>query len=476
MKSFIQKPIEEQQVEKAKSFVTEQHDKFNKTWKNKYASLGKLFDNPAKAFKAAQTVQMLENQQRHLSQLDEMTITTKFGDIAPKVLDILRLVYPNQVAHELVDVQTMRSVVDVVYFVKPVYGQTKNQGMSQSMANSTAFSSAVQASEEVIDPAIQTPNGSIKTFTFTPSYTPIRPTTIQALKNGIPVGTDTSSDGVTGVIAGAALTAGTVTYAGGASSISITFGTAPVSGDEITVLYLFNSEVQPDSIGSVDIVFSTFQVKARKHPLKLKWSVDAALVTQGSLNFDVEDVLSLAGAQELKAQKDFSLTDDLRRVAGAPLSNLTFSATVPSGNYAEWQHAQGFRRTLVKASNAILNDVGRGMSSWFVVGTQVNEYMTYLDSYVEDPNKVPIGVYKVGTYRGLPIFLDSRQKTDEFLTGYKGRLFGDSGYILAEYIELYATPTIELDDFIGRKGIASFFDKRVITPGYFKRGRISNMS
>ena len=314
-------------------------------------------------------------------------------------------------------VQTMRSVVDVVYFVKPVYSNTKGT----SLANATAFSSALQASEEVVDPASQTPNGSIQDFTWTPSYSPLRTGTIQILVNGVPVGADNGQ----GVITGTGITSGTVSYDGGSGAIVVKLIAAPVSGDEVTALYLFNSEVSPDSIGGVDIVFSTFQVKARKHPLKLKWSVDAALVTQGSLNFDVEDVLSLAGAQELKAQKDFSLTDDLRRVAGALNPNLSFNATVPSGNYAEWQHAQGFRRKIVQASNEILSAVGRGMASWFVVGTHVNEYMTYLDAYVEDPNKVPIGVYKIGTYRGLPVFLDSRQNTYEFMAGYKGRLFGE---------------------------------------------------
>jgi len=466
MKTFIQKSVEEQTVEKKKTFITEAQETFATNWASKYPSLGKLFDNPAKAHKAAQTVQMLENQKKHMQQLDEVTITTKFGDIAPKVLDILRLVYPNQIAHELVDVQTMKSVVDVVYFVKPVYSQTKGT----SAASSTAFSSAYQASEEVVDLAIEVVDGSRRAFTFTPSYYPIRTGTVQILLEGVQVG----SDAVAGTISGTTILSGTVDYAGGTASITVTFktGSAPATGAELTVLYLFNSEISTDQIGGVDIVFSTFQVKARKHPLKLKWSVDAALVTQGSLNFDVEDVLSLAGAQELKAQKDFGLTADLRRVAGPINTNLQFSTTVPSSNYAEWQHAQGFRRTLVKASNEILNAVGRGMASWFVVGTDVNEYMTYLDAYVEDPNKVPIGVYKVGTYRGLPVFLDTKQAHDEFMVGYKGRLFGDSGYILAEYIELYATPTIELDDFIGRKGIASFYDRKVITPGYFQRGAL----
>jgi len=174
--------------------------------------------------------------------------------------------------------------------VKPVYSNTK--GTSQ--ANSTSFSSALQASEEVIDNAVQTPNGTIKSFTFTTSYAPLRSGTIQILLNGTPVASDDGNGNITGTGV-----TGTVNYAGGSGAISVTFTVAPVSGNEVSVLYLFNSEVNPDAIGGVDIVFSTFQVKARKHPLRLKWSVDAALVTQGSLNFDVEDVLSLAGAQEL---------------------------------------------------------------------------------------------------------------------------------------------------------------------------------
>lgn len=197
----------------------------------------------------------------------------------------------------MVDVQTMKSVVDVVYFVKPVYS---GRGNGDPLANTEAFRSATQASEEVTDPSAETPNGSVTTFTFTPSYTPVRPGTVQILKNGAVVASDTPATGSnpsSGTISGTGVT-GTVSYAGGAGSISVTFGTAPVSGDEISALYLYNSEVSPDSMGGVDIMFSTFSVKARKHPLKLRWSVDAALVTQGSLNFDVEDVLSLAGAQE----------------------------------------------------------------------------------------------------------------------------------------------------------------------------------
>lgn len=90
MKSFMQKQsIEEQSAEKRKSFVTEAYDVYNKKWSKKFGSLGKMFENPAKSFRAAQTIQMLENQQRHLSQLDETVISTKFGDIAPKVLDYL---------------------------------------------------------------------------------------------------------------------------------------------------------------------------------------------------------------------------------------------------------------------------------------------------------------------------------------------------------------------------------------------------
>ena len=477
MKTFMRdRSIEEQASEKKKTFITENQDLFESKWKKQYPNLGKMFENPAKSMKAAQTIQMLENQQRHLQQLDEVTITTKFGDIAPRVLDILRLVYPNQIAHELVDVQTMKSMVDVVYFVKPVYAQAKSDITKNAVVSaaegSTAFRSSTQASEEVVD-LLGTGDGSTLAFTGTPSYVPLRPGTVKILADGALVGQDDGN----GLITGATIASGTVDYAGGSNSIVVTFlsASAPAASVEIALSFLFNSETNTDDIGAVDIVFSTFQVKARKHPLKLRWSVDAALVTQGSLNFDVEDVISLAGAQELKAQKDYAITGDLRRVAGPINPALVFDATEPT-EYAEWQHAQGFRRRLAKSSNQILEKAGRGMTSWYVVGTDVNEYMTYLDAYIDDPNKVAIGVYKVGTYRGQPVFLDSKQKTTEWMVGYKGRLFGDSGYILAEYIELYATPTIELDDFISRKGIASFYDKKVITSEYFQRGEIINLS
>jgi len=41
------------------------------------------------------------------------------------------------------------------------------------------------------------------------------------------------------------------------------------------------------------------------------------------------------------------------------------------------------------------------------------------------------------------------------------------GYIFAPYIMAFTTPTIMLDDFVGRKGIASRYGKKAIEGKFF---------
>ena len=57
MKTFIKnQSAEEQTASKAKSFITEAYNLYETKWSKEYKSLGKLFENPAKAYKAAQTM------------------------------------------------------------------------------------------------------------------------------------------------------------------------------------------------------------------------------------------------------------------------------------------------------------------------------------------------------------------------------------------------------------------------------------
>jgi hypothetical protein len=56
--------------------------------------------------------------------------------------------------------------------------------------------------------------------------------------------------------------------------------------------------------------------------------------------------------------------------------------------------------------------------------------------------------------------------------GFKGMNFLEAGYVYAPYIPLYTTPTIVLDDFIGRKGLATQYGKKALNPLFYVTGEI----
>ena len=76
----------------------------------------------------------------------------------------------------------------------------------------------------------------------------------------------------------------------------------------------------------------------------------------------------------------------------------------------------------------------------------------------------------VSTYPGA-----TRNVTDPngYTLGYKGVSMWEVGYIFAPYILAFTTPTVMLDDFIGRKGIASRYGKKAIDGRFFNNGTVT---
>jgi hypothetical protein len=56
--------------------------------------------------------------------------------------------------------------------------------------------------------------------------------------------------------------------------------------------------------------------------------------------------------------------------------------------------------------------------------------------------------------------------------GYKGGTFLEAGYVYAPYIPLYTTPMIVLDDFVGRKGLATQYGKKMVNPRFYSKGLV----
>jgi hypothetical protein len=72
------------------------------------------------------------------------------------------------------------------------------------------------------------------------------------------------------------------------------------------------------------------------------------------------------------------------------------------------------------------------------------------------------------------IYKDPFLTSTSWIQGYKGNSFLDTGYVYSPYIPLYTTPTIILDDFIGRKGIGTQYGKKTINSLFYVTGTLVN--
>ena len=89
-------------------------------------------DEPARYF----TAMLLENQQQFMNTLEEDVRIANIGSFEKYVFPIVRAVFPNLIAKDIVSVQPMTGPVSLVFYLDAVYGS--NKGTIQ--AGDTMFS------------------------------------------------------------------------------------------------------------------------------------------------------------------------------------------------------------------------------------------------------------------------------------------------------------------------------------------------
>lgn len=82
---------------------------------------------------------------------------------------------------------------------------------------------------------------------------------------------------------------------------------------------------------------------------------------------------------------------------------------------------------------------------------------------------------KIGELDGRPVIQNPFMPTNYYDLGYKGDSILYAGFALLPYIPLMATPTLVTSDLVSQKGFLSSAGFKVINPGLFCQGQISNL-
>lgn len=179
---------------------------------------------------------------------------------------------------------------------------------------------------------------------------------------------------------------------------------------------------------------------------------------------DAEAELVGIMAEVLKQELDREIINDLYNFAGA--GTVTWDKTIPSGiSYTE--HKLSFIDACITLDHKVYSKTKRARTNWIVASISVCDVIESLPGFVPIPGALGTqqnsGVLKIGTLNNRwTVYMDPFLTTNKWIQGYKGSSFLDTGYVYAPYIPLYTTPTIILDDFIGRRGLGTQYGKKTV--------------
>jgi hypothetical protein len=423
----------------------------------------------------ATTAVMLENTKGMIQKMDETTRVVNLGNFVDYGFGIITALMPSLVANEIVSVQPLKARSGEIFFLDFRYGSTKGNiqaGSSMISPITGSGSDTTYSSESVSGETLGVFGAAQTVLNGNLSYLPVAPGTVK-LSDGTNNFVDNGVGGITGT--GLNTAQSSVNYATGA--VKLTYNSAPANGTNVIGTYNFqytNQDVD-STIPEVNIELTSQTITTVARKLRARWLFDAAFELQQTHGIDADAELSTALASEVRHEIDGEIMNDL--LASANAGGVQFSwSKVPSANVAMIDWKDTFVDTLIRMSNAIFQDTKRAEGNFLVAGINVCSVIESLGGrFVPDTTGPKAGPHLVGVLDGRwKIYKNPFYPTNEFLVGYKGQSYLEGGYVYAPYLPLYTTPTIMLDDFVNRKGVATRYGKKMLNTHFYCKGIMTN--
>jgi len=425
---------------------------------------------------------LFENQSQYLQTLNEETRSTNVGSFLKFVFPILRRVWPNLIANEIVSIQPMTAPVGGIFYYELKYGTTK--GKVTAGQNLIQNFNRFYSSEKIDGEVIGTGPGTV--FSSTLDFVPVRAGTVKVVGGSV-----TGVDNGSGLITGSGIASGTINYTTGA--IAVTFS-ASVSGD-VVAEYEYNMECNTN-IPQVNIDISLLEIKATTRKLKALWCSEAADDLKAFHGIDAEAEVVAGIAAEIALELDREIIEELRVGGTGYVSTTAFNPNAtPVGGQTRLDVVRDLVTEITKGSNRIHKATLRGPANFLVTSPEVSAYIEQLETHgdfrplynaatqgTRDPVEGPLtfGVYKVGTLSSKYVLYKdpfypvvnpgSGSGTGDILLGYKGSTFIDAGYVWAPYVPLQVTATfLDPNDFQFRKGLRTRYAKKLVRSEFYGR-------
>jgi hypothetical protein len=465
----------------------------------KYGLMGALLENQHNVMKPSGSSMLME----------DAVQTGNIADFTRFALPLIRKAYPKLIADNLVGVQPMSQPASLIFYIRYRYSLSKGQTQAgtQIMRQNTSALFARQ-NGWALDPyySSQTVGGLFwdgedaaiagdTTVTATLVHKPVLAGTVVVnlfdsadLDGGCEdpqplVQVTFDADGNPDVVVVANPTDQTVDT--GSSSFDHSSALVTVVGTGFTGLTarvsyeydLENNPFQPEVTLSID----SDSMSAITRKLKTSWSLEAAQDLKSVHNIDAEATLTDLMADEMVAEIDREIINDLIVASSIRASHNFATAAGASVNFTDRNIALLYKT--LEVANIIHRTTLRGPANWLVTSAdiaskyeQLNDFRAS-DALAEDG--IDIGITNAGTIQNkLRLYKDPLFPNCKVLMGYKGGNVMDTGYVYGPYIPLLSTPTVmDPNSFTPNKGIMTRYGKKLVEDGglYYATITVSNL-
>lgn len=473
--------------------------------------------------KLAMMAAVLENQHRHWTPgnrsmiLEDQTTTANIADFTRFALPMIRKSFPRLIADNLVGVQPMSQPASLIFYIRYRYALTKGQTMAgtQIMRQNTSQGFARQngwaldpyySSQEVKGESLTITGNNLVVGTL--AHRPVLAGTVVVEVYGseldaspncdspvpcLRIGFDSTGDpssiligdcdgnGVTDALVVDITTAGMTEFnhATGALSVKLSSGTFP-AGAVGRVNYEYDLEANPFQ-PEVTLSIDSDSVAAITRKLKTSWSLEAAQDLKAVHNIDAESTLTDLMADELVAEIDREIINDLIIAAAIRAEHNFATAAGASVNFTDRNIALLYK--VIEVANIIHRTTLRGPANWMVTSSDICSKFEQLNDFRASDalttDGIDVGIANAGSIQGkLKIYKDPLFPSCKILLGFKGSSVLDAGYMYAPYIPLLSTPTVlDPNSYTPSKGIMTRYGKKLIEDGglYYAVVTVSNL-
>jgi len=437
-------------------------------------------------------------------QLTEDTLAVNAGEYTKYIFPVLRRVFPNLIANEIVSIQPMTAPVGAVFYFEYKHGKSKGSTAAGTnlLQNFDENYSAELVQWEQLASVVAggewsggTPGSAIL------AYSPVRPldaslglqVTIQEYNPTTDTVVQAKVDDGAGAFTGGG--AGAINYANGQVT-AFTFPAATTAGNVVRASYSYDSEANrlvPDVFIDIELQ----EIRARSRKLKARWSSEAADDLRAFHGVDAETELVSGISQEISLELDRGILEELFTASAGIVRAFDF--TVPAG-MSEVDHIRSVMTQMSNVSFQIHKESRRAPANWGVTSPEISAkiiqlqtHMDYRAPWVSNPDS-PTGPYDgtvlppsygpitshFGILRLGPLsnkwmmYQDPFFRSNYIMLGLRGNSYLDAGFVFSPYVPLQLTPTfLDPEDQTYKKGLRTRYATKLLRSEWYGRVQIT---